>query len=168
MWLDPLQQAEREVEGGFFQSLQRSRGEVAGLYDPESQSSDPFDRADDFGNLPGETPGGWQRPKMLPPFGLPEAPTPLPIEPELRPETAKPVPTTPENLIPPVEGGFDLPDFSIPGFKIPEISPDLLIPVLPWAGAAGMGAEEVKKAVPAIAGLAGLLPIILIMAITKD
>jgi hypothetical protein len=150
MWLDPLQQAEREVEGGFFQSLQRSRGEVAGLYDPESQSSDPFDRADDFGNIPGE------------------APTPLPIEPELRPETAKPVPTTPENLIPPVEGGFDLPDFSIPGFKIPEISPDLLIPVLPWAGAAGMGAEEVKKAVPAIAGLAGLLPIILIMAITKD
>jgi len=146
------------------------------------ESLDPFDELDDQGNKP-----QWPRVpgrKEPPPFAfevepwLPPKGAPVPVDPQdeqtpwffkpapPQPAPAVPQPVTPENVIPPEEHeGF-------PGFKIPEVEipgagglGDALVPVLPWAGMFGKGAEA---GAPIVSGMTGLLPILVIAMIAKD
>lgn len=148
-----------------------------GYWVNDSESPDVYDHTDDFGNTGAS--GGWQRPGSMgsqgSQFGPAEAPAPLDGFGPAPFPGFKPVPkaATPEPGPEPesktfwdqiTPGSSTTPGELFDGFEAPSL-PKLLTPVFPAAGIFGQGLEG---AVPAIKGVTDLLPLIMIMMISKD
>lgn len=177
--------------------------------DSESQSDEPTDHVDDFGNTPSvwkpasavtstdewstiplpERDENWLKktePKMrrggrnpyigtdeevLPEVMTPSAPAALdylfPYDPT--PRAAEPKAATPENTIPPGKTFWDkiTPGGSTtPGEMFGDISPsDVIKPFMPWTGLAAEGIENTGKATR---GIAGALPLFVLLMAMKD
>lgn len=147
-----------------------------GYWVNDSESTDVYDHTDDFGNTGAA--GGWERPGSMgtagsqfpPPIALApvdSAPAPFPgFKPVPRTATPEPQPepeskTFWDRITP---GSSTTPGEVLDGVEIPSL-PNLLTPVLPAAGIFGQGLEG---AAPAVKGVAALLPLIMIMMISKD